>query len=120
MKKTGKRIPISDAKRIGKERGYSQVIIVTHDKNTGIESVCTWGENQQDCEMAAEGGNFVKKALGWPDKNCKSKPRRQTKKEKEINQVLVDLKNMLHNHSQNDAVNITRFVEISLRAEKLI
>ena len=37
---TGKRIPISDAKRIAKERGYSQVIIHGYDGNTGIQSGC--------------------------------------------------------------------------------
>jgi hypothetical protein len=76
MNKTGKRIPISDAKSIGDKNGYSQVIIVAWDNETGTTSVCTWGKTLKDCEQAAIGGNFVKKALGWPDEMCKEKPSR--------------------------------------------
>ena len=79
--KTGKRIPITDAKKIGMDRGYSQVIIVAWDKNTNTTSVCTWGNSLKDCEQAATGGNFVKKAMGWPDNMCQDKPARQKRKE---------------------------------------
>jgi len=75
--KTGKRIPISDAKVLGKKLGYSQVIIMAFDKNTGVTSVCTWGDSVEDCVQAAQGGNFIKKTLGWPDDLCNAKPRRQ-------------------------------------------
>ena len=78
----GKRIPISDAKAIGKKLGYSQVVIVAFDKQTGTTSVCTWGDSVDDCIQAATGGNFVKKSLGWPDNLCHAQPKRQTKKEK--------------------------------------
>lgn len=78
-KKTGNRIPISDAKAIGKNHGYSQVIIVAWDKETGITSVCTWGDTLDQCDLAAKGGNFVKKALGWPDSLCHAEPRRAKK-----------------------------------------
>lgn len=61
--KTGKRIPISDAKNIGVKNGYNQVIIVAWDKTTGITSVCTWGSSIEQCKQAAEGGNFVKKSI---------------------------------------------------------
>jgi hypothetical protein len=81
--KTGKRIPISDAKAIGINHGYTQVIITAFDKNTGITSVCTWGKSLEDCVQAAQGGNFVKKALGWPPEKCNDKPARQIKKEKQ-------------------------------------
>ena len=79
--KTGKRIPIADAKRIGEAHGYSQVIIVAWDQKTGIESVCTWGKSITDCDQAANGGNFVKKAMGWPDEHCHAKPSRIKRKE---------------------------------------
>ena len=78
---TGKRIPIQAAKNIGQEFGYTQVIITAFDKETGITSVATWGKSQSDCEQAAVGGNFVKKALGWPPEKCNDKPARQIRKE---------------------------------------
>jgi len=81
MAKTGKRIPIKDAKEIGNKHGYSQVIVVAWDGETGTTSVCTWGKSLKDCEQAAQGGNFVKKALGWPDDKCNDKPARQKRKE---------------------------------------
>ena len=82
MSKTGKRIPIKDAKEIGNKHGYSQVIVVAWDEETGTTSVCTWGKSLKDCEQAAAGGNFVKKALGWPDEMCKDKPARVKRKER--------------------------------------
>lgn len=81
MKKTGKRIPIKDAKEIGLKNGYSQVIIVAWDGETSTTSVCTWGKSLKDCDQAAMGGNFVKKALGWPDHLCQDKPARIKRKE---------------------------------------
>lgn len=83
MIKTGKRIPIKDAKEIGNKHGYSQVIIVAWDGDTGIESVCTWGKTLQDCKQAADGGNFVKRALGWPLERCNDKPARSKKQTKD-------------------------------------
>lgn len=78
--KTGKRIPIKDAKELGKKLGYSQVIIVAWDEETNTTAVCTWGKSLKDCEQAAQGGNFVKKALGWPEEMCNDKPSRIKKK----------------------------------------
>lgn len=79
---TDKKIPISSAEAIGETLGYTQVIITAFDKETGITSVTTWGKSQEDCEQAAIGGNFVKKALGWPPEKCNDKPQRQIDKEK--------------------------------------
>lgn len=82
MSNTGKRIPIQRAKDIGNDLGYDQVIIVAWDKNTGTTSVTTWGSTLEQCAGAAEGGNFVKKALGWPEDQCQAKPARVKRKEK--------------------------------------
>ena len=87
MSKTGKRIPIKDAKEIGNNHGYSQVIVVAWDEETGTTSVCTWGKSLKDCEQAAEGGNFVKKALGWPNEMSKDKPARVKRKERGQNEA---------------------------------
>lgn len=104
-----KRIPIQRAKDIGKDLEYDQVIIVAWSKKTGITSVTTWGSTLEQCEQAAEGGNFVKKALGWPPEQCQDKPTRVKRKEKvettypdcgadlEINKVTGDLKFIKHN-----------------------
>jgi hypothetical protein len=86
MRKTGKRIPISDAKRIGVAHGYSQVVIVAFDNVTGTQHVTTWGTTLEQCDQAAQGGNFVKKALGWPDELTNAKAARVKAKERKLNE----------------------------------
>lgn len=81
-KKTGKRIPISTAKRICEEYGYSQVIIHAFDIETGIQHVTTFGKSIEDCDNAAKGGNAIKKMLGWPDELCHDKPARIKRRDK--------------------------------------
>ncbi len=61
-----KRIPIKSAKSFAKEHGLRQVIIVAWDGEQ--THVVTFGETITDCDQAAMGGDFVKKALGWPEK----------------------------------------------------
>jgi hypothetical protein len=77
------RIPIKSAKDIAINYGYSQVIIVAWDGETGVQHVTTYGKTIQDCEQAAKGGNFVKKALGWSDELCHDVPSRAKKEVKE-------------------------------------
>lgn len=75
-----KKIPISAAKTIANKYDKNQVIIVTWDKKHGLTHVTTYGKTIEECEQAATGGNFIKKALGWPDKLCHAKPARSKKK----------------------------------------
>lgn len=71
-----KRIPISAAKEIADKYEQNQVIIVTFDKSENRTHVVTYGKTIEECKQAAQGGNFVKKALGWPDSLCHDKPTR--------------------------------------------
>lgn len=117
--KPGKRIPISATKSIGDAYGYTQVIVTAFDKQTGITSVSTWGRSQEDCVQAAEGGNFVKKALGWPPEQCEAKPARQIRNEK-LKKVLSDLVEIYENPSTNDAANLVRFCACAEIAKRLL
>ncbi len=78
-----KKIPITAAKRIAKDYDKDQVIIVTWDKPHGTIHVTTYGKTIKDCGEAAQGGNFVKKALGFPEDDCNAVPVRIRKKNKE-------------------------------------
>ena len=82
MKKnnTGKRIPISAVQDIAKKYGYTQVIVHGYDGETGSQCVATYGVSLTDCANAAEGGNVLKKLLGFPDELCQAKPKRVAKK----------------------------------------
>jgi hypothetical protein len=80
--KTGKRIPITAAKKIGEEFGYTQVIIHAYDSETGCQCVTSWGKSLDDCENAARGGNAIKKLLGWPSELCNAVPNRTKNRKK--------------------------------------
>lgn len=69
-----KHIPISAAKEMGKKFGLSQIIITAWDGER--THVITYGVTLMDCEQAAIGGNKIKRALGWPEEDCKAVPRR--------------------------------------------
>lgn len=89
MKKSSKKIPISAAKEISKTYDKDQVILVTWNKKFGDTWVTTYGKTVADCAQAAEGGNFVKKALGWPNELTESKTTRQKNQEDTIRKKLV-------------------------------
>lgn len=67
-------VPISAAKQIAEEFDKDQVIIVTWDSAFGLTHVTTYGKSKGDSIQAAQGGNVVKRALGWPDKLCEAMP----------------------------------------------
>lgn len=71
------RIPITAAKNISKEYQFPEVVIFAYDPETGKQHVTTYGATKAQCIDAAKAGNFLKKALGWPDELCKAKPSRQ-------------------------------------------
>lgn len=104
MKNSSKKIPISAAKEIGKKYDKDQVILVTFNKTIGDTWVTTWGKNLTDCKMAAEGGNFVKKALGWPNELTNTKPARQKRDDSKLR--LEILKELSSNLSKLEKENI--------------
>lgn len=60
-----KPIPISAAKRVAKDYGYDQVIIIARAVGEG-EHVTTYGRDKANCDVAARIGNFLKyKIMGW-------------------------------------------------------
>lgn len=63
-------IPVEAAQSIAELYDKDQAIVLTWNKEHGIETVTTWGKTTHDADQAAEGGNMLKKALGWPEENC--------------------------------------------------
>ena len=74
------RIPVTAAKRIADEFGQQQVIVVTWEATSGTIHVVTYGTTLLACDQAAQGGNRVKAALGWPEHLCQDKPSRARRK----------------------------------------
>lgn len=59
------RLPIQDAKEIAKRRGLRQVILLAWDGERS--HVVTYGDSVEDCDQAAQGGEKMKKVMGWPE-----------------------------------------------------
>jgi hypothetical protein len=75
-----KRIPIAEAKRVAEAHGCRQVIMLAFD-DEGRTHVVTYGRTLADCEQAAEGGNRMKRVMGWPEELCQDKPARVRRKD---------------------------------------
>lgn len=73
------RIPIAAAKRFAAEQGLNQVVIIAHDGER--THVVTYGKTIEDCRMAAESGNNIKRHMGWPEHLCNAKPARARRQE---------------------------------------
>lgn len=74
-----KRIPIKAAKTLAEKYDLDQVIITAWDGER--MHVVTYGRSLEDCKQAAQGGNFVKKALGFPEELCNEVPSRVRRKD---------------------------------------
>ncbi len=81
-----KYLPISALKKLAKDQGLQQVIVIAWDGDR--QHVATFGVTPDQCAQAAEAGNALKRQYGWPEKLCKSEPRRVTKLLKELKQAL--------------------------------
>jgi hypothetical protein len=69
-------MPIKTANELAEAYELDQVILLGWSKKTGLTHVVTYGKTLEDCKQAADGGNRLKKALGWPDDECKAVPNR--------------------------------------------
>jgi hypothetical protein len=60
-----RRIPIRALRKLAKEQGLRQVILLAWDG--ARTQVVTYGETVEDCDQAAQGGERMKAAMGWPE-----------------------------------------------------
>lgn len=63
-------VRIADARRIARECRKDQVIIMAWDRASSRTHVTTYGRTLGDSALAAEGGNFLKRTLGFPEDMC--------------------------------------------------
>ena len=95
-----RRIPIKVARKVGKENNLSQVIIMGWDGK--YTHVVTWGKTVIDCDQAAQGGNMIKKHLGFPKELCITEPNR-----------VKNLKAKLNQHEEKLALALKALEDIS-------
>jgi hypothetical protein len=77
-----KRMPISSAKDIANKFDCKQVIIAAWDGER--THIVTYGKSAEDCDQAAQGGNLIKKAMGWPKSMLNDEPSRIIKMKSRI------------------------------------
>lgn len=87
-----KRLPIKCAKEVSDRYNLRQVILLAWDGT--MTHVVTYGKSLDDCAQAAQGGNLVKKAMGWPPDKCKCKPSRVKKLEYQITELKHKIKTL--------------------------
>lgn len=102
--KVGKKIPVSECKKIANDCGYDEVIVVGAHYLSGTQSVATYGRSQAACENAAIGGNAIKKLLSWPEELCNAKPLRQKKREE--SEKKMDLLSKLLKYSDRYEISV--------------
>ena len=83
-----KRVPIKAAKEFAKSQGLDQVIIAAWDGER--THIVTYGKSTEDCDQAAQGGDLIKKALGWPEE-ANSLPSRVKKLTAEVARLKEEL-----------------------------
>ena len=105
-----KRIPIRVVKDVAREFKLDQVIMVAYErdvkKKEHMTHVVTYGKTKVDCLQAAQGGNMVKKAMGWPESLCDTMPVRVRKDKFLV--AKADLQNIINwTESQNGEIEAT-------------
>ncbi len=86
-----KTIPIAAAKRLAEEFDLRQVIIAAWDGK--LTHITTYGKSLVDCDQAADGGNLIKRALGWP-KHLEAEPSRVSALKQEIKRLKDQVKEL--------------------------
>ena len=80
------RIPITTAKAVGeKHPDVEIVVLMVWDGKK--QHVVTWGRSVEDCDLAAQAGNAVKRYLGWPEHLSDVEPNRVKKLRDEITRL---------------------------------
>jgi len=83
-----KKIAVKDLKEIANKTGCTQLIAVGWDGVENITHVATYGKSLEDCDRAAQGGNYIKRMLlKWPESDCNAEPNRVKRLKKELEEL---------------------------------
>lgn len=83
------RIPIKDLKEFAKAQGLTHAILFAFDGER--QHVVTHGSNDNECSQAADFGNELKEALGWPE-SLQAQPSTVSRLQKRIAELEEKLK----------------------------
>lgn len=80
------KLPIKALKELANKFGYSVVIVYAYDAENNMQHVATWGRTIKLCDQAAQLGNMMKDALGWPA-SLHAEPNRVKKLQERIKEL---------------------------------
>lgn len=84
------RLHVSALKRLANEMGQDIAVLYTFDAVGRIGHVVTWGRSVEQCSQAAEWGNKLKDALGWP-RDLHAQPSRVKRLQAEVDALRTRL-----------------------------
>ena len=61
------RIPIERLKELAKQYDLTHIVMLAYHPDDQTNHVVTYGKSIEDCAQAADFGNKLKDALGWPE-----------------------------------------------------
>ncbi len=80
------RLPIKALKELANKFGYSVVVVYAWDAEKKMQHIATWGRTIKLCDQAAQWGNMMKDALGWPE-SLHAEPDRVKKLQERIKEL---------------------------------
>lgn len=92
------RLPIKALKELANKYGYSVVVAYAYDAENKMQHIATWGKTIKLCDQAAQWGNMMKDALGWPE-GLRAQPSRVEKLQNERDDYLEKWKRTEENLS---------------------
>lgn len=99
------RLPIKALKEVANKYGYSVFVAYAYDSEKKIQHIATWGRTIKLCDQAAQWGNMMKDALGWPE-SLHAEPSRVKKlqeRTKKLQEAGDLMSNVFFNWKQKDS-----------------
>lgn len=83
-------VPIEEAERIARDYKKQEVVIITWDRKSNMQTVTTFGGSKEESLRASENGNLVKRhLLRWPEEQCNAKPSETVLESKETKVLTI-------------------------------
>jgi hypothetical protein len=95
-----KRIPIAAARDLATQYDLRQVVLMAWDGK--LTHVVTYGRTVVECDQAAQGGDLMKKAMGWPEKHLGQLPSRVKALQRRVREL--EAENATLKRQQHDLV----------------
>jgi hypothetical protein len=96
-------ISVEKAKEIREQIGATHLILFAHAAD-GSQNVATHGGTEKEAYQAADFGNSLKKAMGWPEELCQSTPQQRAEWQRKTRpEIQADIERLQEQTRRNKA-----------------